>query len=249
MKKLMRFAVYESSHGGHKMLEDLKAEVCAANKLLVTQGLVLFTWGNVSGIDRDKGIFAIKPSGVPYDTLTPQDVVLIDLNGTVVEGCARPSSDTPTHLELYRSFAELKGICHTHSKYATIFAQAGREIPCLGTTHADYFYGSVPVTRELRSDEVVSEYELNTGKVIRETFKNKKIDARDMRACLVSSHGPFTWGDSANKAVESAATLEFVAQMALETLVMNPRVQAVPQFLLDKHYKRKHGSGAYYGQK
>lgn len=237
------------------MLESLKEAVCKANLLLNEYKLVVFTWGNVSGIDRDKGIFAIKPSGVAYDELTPDKMVLVDLDGKVVEGSLRPSSDTPTHLELYRSFKSLGGITHTHSPWATIWAQASREIPCLGTTHADYFYGPVPVTDKMTKKEVEGDYELNTGKVIVKRFK--KLDPAQMPAVLVAGHGPFTWGPTPAKSVEAAVVLEEVAKMAAGAMgvaaAFTPAIAAkpkpIPQYLLDKHYLRKHGKNSYYGQK
>jgi len=229
------------------VLEQLKAKVCQANVELKTQKLVLYSWGNVSGIDREKGIVAIKPSGVAYDELRPEAIVLLSLDGKVVEGNLNPSSDTPTHLELYRKFDGIGGICHTHSKYATMWAQACKDIPCLGTTGADNFYGDVPVTALMTKEQIESDYELNTGKVIVERFKN--LDPAQMQAVLVANHGPFTWGEDGDKAVENAVVLEEVAAMALGTMQINPQQQSISQVLLDKHYLRKHGKGAYYGQK
>jgi len=229
------------------VLEQLKAKVCKANVELKTQKLVLYSWGNVSGIDREKGIVAIKPSGVAYDELKPEAIVLLRLDGKVVEGDLNPSSDTPTHLELYRKFDRIGGICHTHSKYATIWAQACKDIPCFGTTGADNFYGDVPVTALMTKEQIESDYELNTGKVIVERFKN--LDPAQMQAVLVANHGPFTWGKDGDKAVENAVVLEEVAAMALGTMQINPQQQSISQVLLDKHYLRKHGKGAYYGQK
>ncbi|MFI4911601.1 MAG: L-ribulose-5-phosphate 4-epimerase [Sedimentisphaeraceae bacterium JB056] len=231
------------------MLESLKIEVCQANIELQRQGLVIYSWGNVSGIDRDNGIVAIKPSGVSYDDLNPDMIVLVDLEGNIVEGRLNPSSDTPTHLELYRQFPQIGGICHTHSTNATVWAQAKRSIPTLGTTHADYFYGDVPVTRMMSPEEIRGDYELNTGKVIVETFRDKSIQPAQMPAVLVAGHGPFTWGTNAAKSVESSVVLEQVALMAINTAVINPPLEAIPQVLLDKHYLRKHGKNAYYGQK
>ena len=228
------------------MHHKLKQQVYSANMELQRHGLVLFTWGNVSGIDRAKGIVAIKPSGVRYDELTAESIVLLDLQGNVVEGDLRPSSDTPTHLELYRSFAGLGGICHTHSTHATMWAQAQRDIPCLGTTHADYFYGPVPVTAPMTTAEIEHDYEVNTGKVIVRRFQD--LDPLQMPAVLVANHGPFTWGDSAAASVRSAIVLEEVARMAYGALEINPNQKAVSQALLDKHYLRKHGENAYYGQ-
>ncbi|MBL7215870.1 MAG: L-ribulose-5-phosphate 4-epimerase [Phycisphaerae bacterium] len=228
------------------MLESLKIDVCEANLELKRNDLIIYSWGNVSGIDRDKGIVAIKPSGVSYDTLTPDDIVLLDLDGNVVEGALRPSSDTPTHLELYRHFPNIGGVCHTHSLHATIWAQACQPIPCLGTTHADYFYGSIPITSVMTKKQIPSEYELNTGKVIVETFK--QIDPDEMPAVLVANHGPFNWGADPAKSVESAVVLEQVAEMALKTAILKPELPAISQVLLEKHYLRKHGKNAYYGQ-
>ncbi len=229
------------------MLEALKKQVCMANLQLVDQKLVISTWGNVSGIDRQRGWVAIKPSGVEYDALTPDKIVVVDLDGRVVEGDLRPSSDTPTHLELYRRWPGIGGICHTHSRYATMWAQACREIPCFGTTHADYFYGAVPITDPLTTDEITSEYELNTGKVIVRRFAD--IDPMQMPAVLVANHGPFTWGKDAAAAVEAAVVLEEVARMAQGTVLLSPQQTSIPQTLLDKHFLRKHGQNAYYGQK
>jgi L-ribulose-5-phosphate 4-epimerase len=207
---------------------------------------VVFTWGNVSGIDREAGVVAIKPSGVSYEALTPESVVLLDLAGRVLEGDQRPSSDTPTHLELYRQFAGIGGICHTHSLYATMWAQAGRDIPCLGTTHADHFYGSVPVTDMMTPVEIERDYEENTGRVIVRRFAD--LDPLEMPAVLVANHGPFTWGSDPAASVRNAVVLEEVARMASGTLAINPQQKAIAQALLDKHYLRKHGRDAYYGQ-
>jgi L-ribulose-5-phosphate 4-epimerase len=229
------------------MLEELRQSVCRANMELQAQKLVIYSWGNVSGIDRSAGVVAIKPSGVGYDEMTPDKIVLLDLQGDVVEGDLRPSSDTPTHLELYRSFKTIAGVCHTHSANATMWAQACRPIPCLGTTGADFFYGPVPVTRVLTEEEIQSRYELNTGKVIVERFAD--IDVAQMPAVLVANHGPFTWGETPAGAVEAAVVLEQVAEMALGTITINPNQQDISQVLLDKHYLRKHGKDAYYGQK
>jgi L-ribulose-5-phosphate 4-epimerase len=228
------------------MLENLKVDVCEANLELKRNNLITFSWGNVSGIDREAGIVAIKPSGVAYDQLTPEKIVLVDRDGQVVEGDLKPSSDTATHLELYRNFANVGGVCHTHSLHATVWAQACRAIPCLGTTHADYFYGDVPVTPVMTQDEIESEYEFNTGKVIVETFKTLNPD--QMPAVLVANHGPFTWGANADKAVESSIVLEQVAEMGLKTAILMPELPPISQTLLDKHYLRKHGKNAYYGQ-
>lgn len=229
------------------MLEELKSKVYDANIELKRQGLVLYSWGNVSGIDREKGIVAIKPSGVSYDELTPGKIVLLDLGGKVVEGNMNPSSDTPTHLELYRAYEFIGGICHTHSKYATMWAQACKDLPCFGTTHADNFYGAVPVTALMKKEQIETDYELNTGSAIVERFKG--LDPSQMQAVLVANHGPFTWGDAPDKAVENAVVLEEIAQMAIGTLQINSGQQGISQDLLDKHYLRKHGKDAYYGQK
>jgi len=230
------------------MYSELKKRVYEANLDLVKQGLVIFTWGNVSEIDRDKGIIAIKPSGLAYDTMTWQDMVLVDLDGKVVDSKWNPSSDTPTHLVLYDDFKKIGGIVHTHSEWATSWAQMGLPIPALGTTHADYFYGEIPCTRKLTREEVNSQYELETGRVIVEAFRNKNIDPSAVPAVLIDGHGPFSWGKSANDAVHNAVVLEQVAKMAHHALTMN-KVTGIDQFLLDKHYLRKHGKNAYYGQK
>jgi L-ribulose-5-phosphate 4-epimerase len=230
--------------------KELKERVWRANMGLVEAGLIVLTWGNASGIDRKAGVVAIKPSGVPYDQLRPEHIVVVCLKtGKVVDGADRPSSDTPTHLELYRCFEALGGVVHTHSIHASAFAQARREIPCLGTTHADGFYGSVPLTRPMTTREIQDAYELNTGKVIVECFQQRKLDPIHLPGVLVCSHGPFTWGQCPEKAVENAIVLEAVAQMAFETYMLNRRISPVPQALLDKHFLRKHGPGAYYGQK
>jgi L-ribulose-5-phosphate 4-epimerase len=231
------------------MYEDLKKIVCQANIELQKQKLVIYTWGNVSGIDRKAGIVAIKPSGVSYDQLTPDKIVLLDLDGKIVEGSLNPSSDTPTHLELYRNFNQVGGICHTHSPNATMWAQACKELPCFGTTHADHFYGPVPVTKPMKPNEIKNDYELNTGKVIVRRFADGKIDPMQMPACLVACHGPFTWGKNPNQAVENAVVLEQVAAMATGTIVINRNQKPISRVLLDKHYLRKHGANAYYGQK
>jgi len=229
------------------MLETLKEEVCNANLELNRRGMIIYSWGNVSGIDREKGIVAIKPSGVSYDDLTPDKIVLIDLQGHKVEGDLKPSSDTATHLELYRNFESLGGISHTHSTHATMWAQACKDLPCFGTTHADNFYGTVPVTAVMTQAQIETDYELNTGKVIVERFK--ALDPSQMQAVLVANHGPFTWGTDAAKSVENAVVLEECATMALGMLQINPDQQGISQPLLDKHYLRKHGKDAYYGQK
>ena len=230
------------------MLEELKEKVCRGNKDLAKYGLVLFTWGNLSAIDSGKKIVAIKPSGVSFDVLAPEDIVLLGLSGNVVEGNKRPSSDAPTHLEIYRNFPEIKAVVHTHSTFATVFAQALKEIDCLGTTHADHFFGNVPVTRKLTEKEIAKDYEANTGRVIVECFAKKKLDPQDMPACLVASHGPFVFGDSVQNAVQNAVVLEQIAKMNLETKKINPEISQIDPALLNKHYKRKHGENAYYGQ-
>ncbi|MDE7017824.1 MAG: L-ribulose-5-phosphate 4-epimerase [Lachnospiraceae bacterium] len=230
------------------MLEELKKRVYEANMLLPKYGLVTFTWGNVSEIDQESGIFAIKPSGVDYDKLTPEDMVLMDLNGNKVEGRYNPSSDTPTHLELYKAYQEIGGIVHTHSSYATSWAQAGRSIPCYGTTHADYIYGEVPCVRCLTEAEIEEAYEQNTGLLIIEEFKRMNKDVTAVPAVLCKNHGPFSWGKNANDAVHNAVVLEEVAKMAYRAETINPRIQPAPQELQDKHYYRKHGANAYYGQ-
>jgi len=229
------------------MYEDLKKQVCQANLDLVGHGLVTLTWGNVSGLSPDRETFAIKPSGVSYDRMSPADVVLVSVaTGEVVEGKLKPSSDTPTHRILYQQFDGVGGITHTHSVKATTFAQARREIPCYGTTHADHFYGSVPVTRPLTQEEIEHAYEANTGNVIVERFAD--LDPTALPGVLVASHAPFTWGATAAESVKNAVALEAVAEMALGTLALEPSMESVEQFLLDKHYFRKHGAGAYYGQ-
>lgn len=229
------------------MYEELKKTVCDANIELKKQELVIYSWGNVSGIDRQAGIIVIKPSGIAYERLTPEKMVVLDLDGNTVEGDLNPSSDTPTHLELYRNFEDIGGVCHTHSPNATIWAQACREIPCLGTTHADYFYGPIPVTDVMAENEIRNDYELNTGKVIVRRLAG--IDPMGTPAVLVAGHGPFTWGATATDAVENAVVLEHLGGMALGTLTVNPRQKEISKVLLDKHYLRKHGKKAYYGQK
>lgn len=231
------------------MLEELKEQVCSANLRLVEYGLVVLTWGNVSGITPDRKYVVIKPSGVSYAVMKPEQMVVVDLEGNLIEGDLRPSSDLPTHLELYRRFPTLGGIVHTHSRWATAMAQAEREHICFGTTHADYFHGSVPCTRPLTEEEISAAYELNTGKVIAETFDSRRIDVDAVPAVLVAKHGPFAWGPTPDKAVENALVLEETCHMAVLTNIANPDSQPAPQFLLDKHYYRKHGPGAYYGQK
>lgn len=230
------------------MLEALKQAVFEANLLLPKHNLVTFTWGNVSGVDREKGLMVIKPSGVEYATMTAEDMVVVDLKtGKKVEGDLNPSSDTDTHVVLYNAFPEIGGIVHTHSRWATSFAQAGRGIPALGTTHGDYFYGEIPCTRKMTADEIGGKYELETGNVIVETFKDKQPN--DIPAVLVHSHGPFTWGTDPKNAVHNAVVLEEVAFMAWHALQMRPDLPPMQQELLDKHYLRKHGANAYYGQK
>ena len=231
------------------MLEFLKQAVYEANMELPRRGLVTYTWGNVSGIDREKGLVVIKPSGVAYASMRPEDMVVIALEtGERVEGALAPSSDTPTHLELYRAFPALGGIVHTHSTYAVAWAQVRQDIPCYGTTHADYFYGAVPCTRELAQEEIDAGYEAYTGRIIVETFQERQIDPTNVPAVLCANHGPFAWGENPAQAVCHAAVLEAVAQMALLTRLLDRDVQPAPQRLQDKHYLRKHGPDAYYGQ-
>lgn len=227
------------------MLEELKRRVYEANMLLPKYGLVTFTWGNVSEIDRETGFFAIKPSGVDYEKLTPEDMVLMDLNGNKIEGKYNPSSDTPTHIELYKAFSKIGGIVHTHSPWATSWAQSGRNIPCYGTTHADYIYGDVPCARCLTEEELKN-YETNTGILIAELFENNDYEA--VPAVLCKNHGPFTWGKDGQEAVHNAVVLEEVAKMAARCEMLQPQVKPAPQELQDKHYYRKHGKNAYYGQ-
>lgn len=230
------------------MLEDLKQKVYEANMLLPKYGLVTFTWGNVSAIDTESGLFVIKPSGVNYEKMTPADMVVMDLQGNKVEGDLRPSSDTPTHLELYKAFPEIGGIVHTHSSYATSWAQAGRSIPCYGTTHADYIYGEVPCLRCLTKEEIDEAYEENTGHLIVNEFQRMNKEVMAVPAVLCKNHGPFAWGKDAMDAVHNAVVLEEVAKMAYRTETINPKVAPAPQELQDKHYYRKHGANAYYGQ-
>ena len=230
------------------MLEELKEKVLKANLLLPELDLVKFTWGNVSEIDREKGIIAIKPSGVDYENLTADDIVLVDLDGNIVEGKLRPSSDTATHIELYKAFSDIGGVVHTHSEWAVSWAQSGRGIPCYGTTHADCFYGEIPCTREMTDEEIESAYEKNTGIVIAETFMKRNIDPMAVPGVLCVNHGPFSWGKDGHDAVHNAAVLETVAEMATKTELLNPSVKPVKQAILDKHYFRKHGKNAYYGQ-
>lgn len=230
------------------MLENLKKEVCEANLELVKRGVVIYTWGNVSGISDDRKYMVIKPSGVDYSTMKDEDMVVVELaTGNVIEGKWKPSSDTPTHLELYKKYDSIKGIVHTHSINATSFAQAGIDIPALGTTHADYFYGDIPCTRELSEEEVKEAYEKNTGLVIIETFENKSLDVMAVPGVIIKNHGPFAWGTSPANAVYNAVVMEAIAEMDLKTLQLNPNSE-MKQYVLDKHYTRKHGPGAYYGQ-
>ena len=230
------------------MLEQLKKQVCKANLELVKRGMVIYTWGNVSGIDRDKGLVVIKPSGIDYDGMKPEDMVVVDLvTGKIVEGQYKPSSDTATHLELYRNFSEIGGITYTHSTTAVAVAQAGLDIPALGTTHADYFYGVIPCTRELTKEEVEEAYELNTGKAIVECIKERGVDPLAVPGTVVKNHGPFSWGKNAIMSVYHAVVMETVAEMDLKTLALNPEA-SMERYVLDKHYLRKHGPNAYYGQ-
>ena len=230
------------------MLEELKEKVFHANLELVKHGLVIFTWGNVSAIDRESGLVVIKPSGVSYDEMKAEDMVVVDLDGKVVEGRLKPSSDTPTHVVLYKAFPEIGGIVHTHSSYATSWAQAGRDIPCYGTTHADYIYGEVPCLRCLTKEEIDQSYEQNTGLLIVNEFRKMKKDVLAVPAVLCKNHGPFTWGKDGMEAVHNAVVLEECAKMAMRAELINPQVKPAPQELQDKHYYRKHGANAYYGQ-
>lgn len=234
----------------HSKLKQLKQQVLAANLALPAYQLVTFTWGNVSGVDREQDVMVIKPSGVEYAKMTEQDMVVVNLtSGQVVAGDKNPSSDTPTHLALYRHFPAVGGIVHTHSRHATIWAQAGRDLPALGTTHADYFYGNIPCTRKMRNAEIVTDYEYQTGEVIIETFREQGIDPLQIPAVLVHSHGPFAWGKNADEAVHNAVVLEECAYMGLFSRQLTPELPDIQQDLLDKHYLRKHGTNAYYGQK
>ncbi len=230
------------------MLEALKEAVLQANLELPKKNLVTYTWGNVSGIDREKGLIVIKPSGVSYEKMKASDMVVLDLQGNKVEGDMRPSSDTPTHIALYNQYPDLGGVVHTHSRWATVWAQAGMSIPPLGTTHADYFYGAIPCTRRLTQEEIEGEYELNTGKVIIETFTNLGINPVHVPGVVCYSHGPFSWGKDPDEAVHNAVVMEEVAMMALNTKLLNPSIGDVDSYLLDKHFLRKHGANAYYGQ-
>ena len=230
------------------MLEQLKKEAYEANMDLVAKGMVIYTWGNVSGIDREKGLVVIKPSGVDYDKLKPEDMVVMDLEGNKIEGDYKPSSDTPTHLVLYKKYPEIGGVVHTHSPEATSWAQAGRSIPLYGTTHADYFFGEIPCARSLTPEEIDSAYEKNTGLVIIETFEERKLNPMHTPGVLCKNHGPFTWGKDAAEAVHNAVVLEEVAKMATKTELINPKVLPAPDSIRDKHFYRKHGANAYYGQ-
>ena len=230
------------------MYEELKKKVYEANMMLPEYNLVTFTWGNVSGVDREHGIFAIKPSGVPYEDLKPEDMVIVDFDGNKVEGALNPSSDTPTHAYLYKCWSDIGGVVHTHSSYATSWAQAGRSIPCYGTTHADYYYGDIPCFRTLTQAEIDEAYEKNTGVLIVDSFKEMGREPMAVPACLCTNHGPFAWGKDPIDAVHSGVVLEEVAKMAYRCELINPKVQPAPQILQDKHYYRKHGANAYYGQ-
>ena len=230
------------------MLDDLKQKVLEANLLLPKYGLVVFTWGNVSGIDRENGLVVIKPSGVDYDIMKAEDMVVTDLDGNVVEGKLKPSSDLATHLEFYKHFKDIGGVVHTHSVNAVAWAQAGKDIPALGTTHGDYFYGQIPCTRLMTKEEIKNNYELNTGKVVVEEFEKRHIDPNQMPGVLVHSHGPFTWGKDPFDAVHNSVVLDTLAKMALKTITINGDVDSMQRELLDKHFLRKHGPGAYYGQ-
>ncbi|WP_050028345.1 L-ribulose-5-phosphate 4-epimerase AraD [Verrucomicrobium sp. BvORR034] len=230
-------------------LASLKEEVCAANRALEPSGLVKLTWGNVSGIDRTLGLWCIKPSGVAYGDLKPEDLVVLDLDGKVVEGRLRPSSDTKTHLHLYREFEGIGGVTHTHSPYATMFSQAGRALPCYGTTHADHFFGTVPIARALTAEEIAADYEHHTGVAIVERFRELGLNPVEMPAVLQIHHAPFTWGKSAMDSLNNSIALEMCAQMALGSLTLNPELAGIPDHILNKHHSRKHGPGAYYGQK
>lgn len=231
------------------MLEELKERVLKENLELDKRGLVTYTWGNVSAIDREKGFIVIKPSGVKYEDMKAEHMVVVDLEGNVVEGKYRPSSDTATHIELYKKYTELGGVVHTHSTFATSWAQACNDIPAYGTTHADYFYGDIPCTRKLTEEEITRDYETETGKVIIETIEDRKIKAIEVPGIVVASHGPFTWGKTPEEAVYNAVVLEEVAKMAYYTSSINPRIKQADKYLQDKHYLRKHGANAYYGQK
>lgn len=230
------------------MLEELKQKVHEANMELPEKGLVVYTWGNVSGIDRESGLVVIKPSGVSYDVLKAEDMVVLDLNGNIVEGTLNPSSDTKTHIVLYKTYPEIGGVVHTHSTCAVGWAQAGRDIPAYGTTHADYFYGHIPCSRSLTKEEIEEDYETNTGKVIVETFTERKLNPLFVPGVICRNHGPFTWGKDPAQAVYNAVVLEEVAKMSLLTELIQPKVEETPEYLMDKHFMRKHGPNAYYGQ-
>lgn len=230
------------------MLEELKKRVYEANMLLPKYGLITFTWGNASEIDRESGLVAIKPSGVEYDKLTPDDIVILDLDGKIVEGKLNPSTDTPTHIELYKAFSEIGGVVHTHSTHAVAWAQAGLDIPCYGTTHADYFYGAIPCIRNLTAEEIEDGYEENTGLSIVERYTKSDINPKFVPGCVCKNHGPFTWGKDAKEAVHNAVVLEEVARMAILTRQVNPSAGETPRYMQDKHFMRKHGPNAYYGQ-
>lgn len=229
------------------MLEELKSDVLKANLELPKRALVTYTWGNVSGADREKGLFVIKPSGVLYESMQIDDLVVVDFEGNVVEGNLKPSSDMPTHLVIYRNFADVKAVVHTHSRWATIWAQAGKAIPALGTTHADYFYGEIPCSRKLTREEIEDNYEFNTGKLIVETFAG--LNPMQVPSVLINNHGPFCWGESPSDAVHNAVVLEELAFMAYHSMILYPDLGSIDKSLLDKHFLRKHGKGAYYGQK
>jgi L-ribulose-5-phosphate 4-epimerase len=232
----------------HERIHLLKEEVFKANIELVNQGLVIYTWGNVSAIDRESQLVVIKPSGVDYDTMTVEDMVVVDLEGNIVDGALKPSSDTPTHLAMYKAYDTIGSVVHTHSEWATSWAQAGRSIPCYGTTHADYFYGEILCTRPLTTEEIQLDYELNTGKVMIETLQKHEKSPVEIPGMIITNHGPFGWGESASKAVHNMKVMEEVAKMAYRSEKMNPDIKPIPQSLLDKHYLRKHGKNAYYGQ-
>jgi len=244
----MRALRFRTTEKDKIMLKKLKEQVYLANMELPKMGLILFTWGNVSGIDRKRGLVVIKPSGVEYSALAPEDMVVVDLDGNVIEGDFKPSSDTPTHLELYRRFGNIGGITHTHSTFATSAAQAGVGVPALGTTHADYFHGEIPCTRGLTPDETEGNYELETGRVIFETFNERGLDPSHIPGVLIKSHGPFTWGKDAAESVHNSTVLEEAAKMMFITKLLNPEIDSIPRYLLDKHFLRKHGKDAYYGQ-
>ncbi len=229
-------------------IENLKQEVFEANIELVNQGLVIYTWGNVSAIDRESGLVVIKPSGVDYDVMKASDMVVIDLEGTIIEGKYKPSSDTPTHLAMYKEYDTIGSVVHTHSEWATSWAQARRAIPVYGTTHSDYFYGDILCTRELSKEEVNKDYELNTGLVMIQTLKDNNKNPLELPGLIISNHGPFSWGETSQKAVHNAKVLDEIAKMAYRTEMLNPNIQPVNKYLLDKHYLRKHGASAYYGQ-